>query len=232
LYLIKKEEIDICNIPIAKVTEQYLEYMEFMRLLDLNIAGEFLVMAATLMHIKSRMLLPPEEQPQEDAEEEDPRAELVRKLLEYKRFKEAASALSELEGEQKNRFSRVEGEKPGIADEEQFFEASLFDLINAFSKVLKEVPRQVFQEIIKDEFTVEEKVHQLLHLLMEQPVIYFSRLFEAAKSKGEIIATFLAVLELIRTKEIIVRQSIVFGEIEIVRNAIHIKADVTEEIAG
>ena len=97
LYLIKKEEADIFDIPIAKITEQYLQYIEYMKLLDLNIAGEFIVMAATLMHIKSRLLLPPDEQPPLEEEEEDPRTELVRRLIEYKKFKEAAGELSELE---------------------------------------------------------------------------------------------------------------------------------------
>jgi len=104
LYLIKKEEIDIYDIPIAKITDQYLEYLELMKLLDLNIAGEFLVMAATLIHIKSRMLLPPDQLEGEEKEEEDPRAELVRRLLEYKKFKEAATELSHMEKQQKNYF--------------------------------------------------------------------------------------------------------------------------------
>ena len=106
LYLIKKEEVDIYDIPIAKITDQYLEYMELMQLLDLNIAGEFLVMAATLMHIKSKLLLPPD-QTETAQEEEDPRAELVRRLLEYKKFKEAASELSHMESHQKHFFARV-----------------------------------------------------------------------------------------------------------------------------
>src|SRR3989338_9239973 len=109
LYLIKKEELEIHDIPIAKITEQYLEYLELMKILDLNIAGEFLVMAATLMHIKSRMLLPPEAIAPEEEEEEDPRAELIRKLLEYKKFKEAAGQLSVMEREQSKVFVRLPG---------------------------------------------------------------------------------------------------------------------------
>ena len=106
LYLIKKEELDIYDIPIAKITDQYLEYLELMKLLDLNIAGEFLVMAATLIHIKSKLLLPPDEVQAEDAEEADPRAELVKRLLEYKKFKEAASELSSMESRQNRPESR------------------------------------------------------------------------------------------------------------------------------
>ncbi len=219
LYLIKKNELDIYDIPIADITEQYLEYLELMRMLDLNIAGEFLVMAATLIHIKSKMLLPPEENEILPEEEEDPREELVRRLLEYKRFKEVAGVLQDLEGQRKKMFTR--STVADIESEEKFFEASLFDLITALTRVLKDVPKEVFQEIIKDEFTVEQKVHDLLHMLVEKPVIYLTELFKKAKSKLEIIATFLAVLELIRLKEIIVAQKKSFDDIEVIRNEKH-----------
>jgi segregation and condensation protein A len=219
LYLIKKNEIDIYDIPIAVITEQYLEYLELMRMLDLNIAGEFLVIAATLIHIKSKMLLPPDEKELLPEEEEDPREELVRRLLEYKRFKEVAGILQDLEGQRKKMFTRdIPFEvEPG----EVFFEASLFDLITAFTRVLKEVPKEMFQEIIKDEFSVEQKVHDLLHLLVKTPVMSLFNLFKNSKNKPEIIAIFLAVLELIRLKEIIVVQRQNFSDIEIVRNEKH-----------
>lgn len=231
LYLIKKEEIDIYDIPIAKITDQYLEYLEMMKLLDLNIAGEFLVMAASLIHIKSRMLLPPEQVEGAEQEEEDPRAELVRRLLEYKKFKEAAAALSSMEKQQKNYFARV---SPGAELEKEitasalqpageFFEASLFDLITAFTKVLKDIPKDVFHQVVKDEFTVSEKIHDILHLMVDKPLIFFNDLFKAAKTKFEIITTFLALLELIRLKEVIVRQAASFGNIEIIRNVEEIK---------
>ncbi|MBU1148247.1 MAG: segregation/condensation protein A [Candidatus Omnitrophica bacterium] len=219
LYLIKKNEVDIYDIPIAEVTEQYLEYMELMRMLDLNIAGEFLVMAATLIHIKSKMLLPPEEKEVFPEEEEDPREELVRRLLEYKKFKEVAGILQDMEGQRKKMFTRAmtfEAE-PG----EKFFEASLFDLITALTKVLKNVPKEIFQEIVRDEFTVEQKVHDLLHMLVTRPIIHLSELFKNAKNKSEIIAIFLAVLELIRLKEVIVAQKQSFSEIEVIRNEKH-----------
>lgn len=223
LYLIKKEELDIYDIPIAKITEQYLEYLEFMKMLDLNIAGEFLVMAATLMHIKSRMLLPPDET-QIDEEEEDPRTELVRRLLEYKKFKEAAGELSQMESKQKHFFARVgTGKEKAAPEENGFFEASLFDLITAFTKILKDIPRDVFHEVIKDEFTVSEKIHDILHLLVEKQAINFGDLFRATKSKREIITIFLALLELIRLKEIIVKQASPFSDIEITRNVESVK---------
>jgi segregation and condensation protein A len=224
LYLIKKEELDIYDIPIAKITDQYLEYLELMQLLDLNIAGEFLVMAATLMHIKSRLLLPPE-QVEGEIEEEDPRAELVKRLLEYKKFKEAAQHLSEMEKSQKHFFARIGvGADIVEAPQPEYFEASLFDLITAFTKVLKEIPRDAFHEIIKDEFTVSQKIHDVLHMLVDKPRIYFLELFKAAKNRLEVITTFLAVLELIRLKEILITQAHPFGEIEIVRNTEGIRA--------
>ncbi len=220
LYLIKKEEADIFDIPIAKITEQYLQYIEYMKLLDLNIAGEFIVMAATLMHIKSRLLLPPDEQPPLEEEEEDPRAELVRRLIEYKKFKEAAGELSEMERRRSLVFPRSVDEAQYIDKSEgPYFEASIFDLINAFSTILKSVSREAFLEVVKDEYTVEEKVHEIFHLLVEQPVMNFTDLFKKCKNRLELIATFLALLELIRLKEVSVRQRQMFSEIEVVRNA-------------
>jgi len=225
LYLIKKEEIDIYDIPIAKITEQYLEYLEVMEILDLDIAGEFLVMAATLMHIKSKLLLPPEEVTlQAEDEEVDPRAELVQRLLEYKKFKEAATQLRDMEHRRSELFTRISAEKMRISGEDKvYFESSIFDLISSFSKILKDFSREEFCEIIKDEFTVEEKVHEFLHLLLLKPVVYFIELFKKARNKLEIITIFLALLELIRLKEVIVRQGEVFGEIEIIRNRENIK---------
>jgi segregation and condensation protein A len=219
LYLIQKEEVDIYDIPISKITDQYLEYLELMKLLDLNIAGEFLVMAATLMHIKSKMLLPPD-QSEEEKVEEDPRAELVRRLIEYKKFKEAAGELSQMESHHKHFFARVgSGVKPDeLPREEEFFEASLFDLITAFTKVLKDIPKDVFYKVVKDEFTVSEKIHDILHMMVERRSLMFTDLFKTAKNKFEIITIFLAVLELIKIKEIIVVQSAPFAEIEIVKN--------------
>ncbi len=218
LYLVKKDHLNIYDIPVAQVTEQYLQYLNLMQLLDLNIAGEFLVMAATLMQIKSKMLLPAEEAPQE--EQEDPRDELVRRLLEYEKFKEIAETLRQKEHGQEEVFKRPKPiDKSEIpAETEVYFEASIFDLINAFSKALEDVPRQLFYEVIKDEFTIEDKVHQILHLLLVSSSVTLSELFGKAKNKLEIIVTFLAILELIRLKEIVARQKELFGEIEVLRN--------------
>ncbi|MCX5709189.1 MAG: segregation/condensation protein A [Candidatus Omnitrophica bacterium] len=219
LYLVKKDHLNIYDIPIAQVTEQYLKYIDLMQLLDLNIAGEFMVMAATLMQIKSKMLLPAEEVAPEE-EQEDPRAELVRRLLEYEKFKEIAETLRKREEEQREVFKRpkVEIEKGPADEKEVYFEASIFDLINAFSRALKDVPKEAFYEVIKDEFTIEQKVHDILHLLLMTPSVRISELFNKAKHKIEVIVTFLAILELVRMKEIVARQTELFQDIEISRN--------------
>ena len=144
LYLVKKDHLNICDIPVAQITDQYLRYMELMRLLDLNIAGEFIVMASTLIHIKSKMLLPPEPKENEQEEEEDPRSELIRKLLEYQKFKEAAGLLRQKELSRQNIFTRPQACAPVNSGEEVYFEASLFDLLSAFSKALKDIPGNYF----------------------------------------------------------------------------------------
>ena len=220
LYLIKKDEINIYDIPIAKITEQYLEYMEVMKLLDLDIAGEFILMAASLMHIKSRMLLPMEAIEEEQEELIVPREELVSKLLEYKKFKEAAEQFKEMQRRQRDSFTRLAvAEAPSREGEDgAYFEASLFDLITAFSKVLKAVPREAFHQVLRDEFTVSSKIHEILHILVEKTVILFSDLFRKAKNKGEVVAIFLALLELVKLKEVLVKQRAPFAEIELVRN--------------
>jgi len=220
LYLVKKDHLNIYDIPIAKVTGQYLQYIDLMQLLDLNIAGEFLVMAATLMQIKSQMLLPAEEGLAAEGEKEDPREELVRRLLEYEKFKEIASSLRQKETDQREIFKRpkVEEGKPEKEKKGVYFEASIFDLINAFSRALKDVPKEVFYEVVKDRFTMEEATHKILHLLLVNSQVKLSELFGQAKNKMEIIVTFLAVLELIKMKEIIALQSELFQEIDITRN--------------
>jgi len=219
LYLVKKDHLNIYDIPISKVTEQYLQYLNLMQLLDLNIAGEFLVLAAELMKIKSKMLLPAEETAEEE-EQEDPRAELIKRLLEYEKFKQIAETLREKETSQKEVFKRpkVEVEKEAGGEKPAYFEASIFDLINAFSAALKDVPKEVFYEVIKDEFTIEEKVHSLLHLLLVESSVRVSTLFAKAKHKLEVIVTFLAILELVRMKEVMLRQTGLFDDIEISRN--------------
>lgn len=220
LYLVKKDHLNISDIPIAEVTQQYLAYIDLMRMLDLNIAGEFLVMASTLIHIKSKMLLPVSRNDDVQEEEDDPRGQLVRKLLEYQKYKEAANFLRQKESRRMNVFTRPASD--ASLNPDSYFEASLFDLISAFSKAMKEIPRDIFYEIIKDEFTVEEKIHDLLHMLLNESSISLTRLFNSAKNQVEIVVTFLAILELIRMKEAIVAQREMFGEIQVMRNQVKI----------
>ncbi len=221
IYLVKKDHLNICDIPIAQVTDQYLAYLELMKCLDLNIAGEFLVMAATLMQIKSKMLLPPDPSTVEQEEVVDPREELVKQLLEYERFKEIALELRQRETSQQDVFKRPKVTVSGKelpAEGAVYFEASIFDLITAFSKALEDTPKELFYDVIKDEFTIEEKVHDILHSLILKASLSLAELFIRAKNKLEIIVTFLAILELIRMKEVNAVQKEVFGPIEIVRN--------------
>ena len=218
LYLIKREELDIYDIPIMVITRQYLDYLNLMEDLNLDIAGDFLVMAATLMQIKSRMLLPPDPAGLE-TQEEDPRAELVRRLLEYKAFKEAAERLKEFQSRQSGVFGRF-GSEPEFenADELTLGDVSLFDLLSSFARVLKSINDDAFHEILKDEYTVADKIEDIVQRLKKETSIQFSRLFRAAKNKLEAITTFLALLELIRQKEVFIIQDTQFGEIEISKN--------------
>lgn len=214
LYLIRKDEVDIYDIPIERITNQYMQYIELMRMLDLNIAGEFLVMAATLMMIKSRMLLPPEERLELEEEEEDPRWDLVRKLVEYKKFKDAALHLESLEALQQDVFVRGgEAVHLGPQSDVTLRDVSIFDLISAFGEVLKRVKTEELQEIFAERVTVAEKIESVMLRLREQGRIAFSQLFSGMVSRAEIVCTFLAILELIRLNQIIARQERAFGEI-------------------
>lgn len=219
LYLIKKEEVDIYEVNLTKLATQFLEYIDVMRLLDLEIAGEFLVMAATLMYIKSRELLPQDQQVLVEGEEEgeDPRWELIRKLVEYKKFKDAAAQLQSLEAREENSYPRLPV-KPEFGVEEAVGrqEASLFDLLNAVNAVLKRVnKREDLRDIFEDKWTVSEKIEQLLQLVTDRPKVRFLELFSASTSRSEVVVTFLALLELIRLRRLVALQDKEFGEIEI-----------------
>jgi len=216
LYLIKKDELDIYDIPIERITNQYMQYMDMMRMLDLNIAGEFLVMAATLMMIKSRMLLPVEERPELE-EEEDPRWDLVRQLVEYKKFKDAAEFLQTMECRQENVFTRAgEGVALGATDDVALGDVSIFDLISAFNEALKKVKKEDLTEIFADRYTVGEKVDLLINLIRTDGRVTLNKLFGNMTHRYEMVCTFLALLELIRLKQVRARQGAHFGEIEVV----------------
>ena len=221
LYLIRKEEVDIYDIPIERITTQYMEYLSLMRMLDLTIAGEFIVMAATLMMIKSRMLLPPDERPILEPEEEDPRWELVRQLLEYKKFKDAALHLQQRELDQENIFSR--GAEPLVSLEQDpglgLGDVSLFDLIAALNSVLKKVEVEELGEIFGEQFTVADKIEIILTTIQREEQMRFKDLFKDMASRVEIVCTFLALLELIRLRQIAARQEKEFDDIMIVRPA-------------
>lgn len=221
LYLIKKEEVDIYDVSIERITRQYLEYVDTFRMLDLEVAGEFVVMAANLIYIKSRSLLPIHQQPaEEDAEEEDPRWDLIRQLIEYKKFKDAAAQLQRRELEQEGLIPRVL-EKPNLAAPDGLLkqEVSIFDLINAFRKVLKrlESKREDLREIFEENFTVSDKIERIMAITRQERPMAFSELFASAASRTEIAVTFLALLELIRLKQLRVHQPEPFAEILITR---------------
>jgi segregation and condensation protein A len=222
LYLIKKEEVDIYEVNLTRLATQFIEYIETMRMLDLEVAGEFLVMAATLMYIKSRELLPVDQQAQVEGEEEgeDPRWELIRQLVEYKKFKDAAAQLQVLEARQEDVFPRAPGKLEFESDSSPHPEASIFDLVNAVNVVLKRFGKREDQrDIFEDKWTVSEKIELLMRVLSERPGVRFSELFEGVTSRSEVVVTFLALLELIRLKQLAAVQREPFGEIEICRVA-------------
>jgi len=236
LYLIKKEEVDIYSVNLTKLATQFIEYIEMMREFDLEVAGEFLVMASTLMYIKSRELLPVDQQAQveEDEEGEDPRWELIRQLVEYKKFKDAAAQLQVLEAQQEGVYPRLPI-KPEFEDENPApkQEVSIFDLLNAVNSVLKRFEqRDNPREIYEDKWSVSEKIEQIVQVMTQHTKVRFSELFEDATSRSEVVCTFLALLELIRLKQLICAQSSDFGEIEIRKREVVGEISTTPKSSG
>jgi segregation and condensation protein A len=220
LHLIKKHELDIYSIPIALITQQYLEYIDLMKSLDMEIAGDFLVMASTLTHIKSRMMLPPSENPENDEDGVDPRAELIRRLLEYKSFKEAAVSLEHKEETWSQVYTRPAEAAPEVAvpeDEPLLFDFHLFDLLAALRDVMARVPDAAF-EITAEAVSITEKISQILARLESADTMLFTDLFEGSSSKAQVIATFLALLELIKTRVVKAFQVEQFGAIRIMKS--------------
>ena len=216
LYLIKQDEIDIYDISIERITRQYLEYLQAFKELNIELAGEFIVMAANLIYLKSRSLLPVDQQPpEEDAQEDDPRWDLIRQLIEYKKFKEAAAELHQRELERERIFAR-EGGPPHLQDPLRLGEVGIFQLINAFQTVIKRVEaREDVQEIFGERFSVSEKIDAILQRVAVGAPIRFSDLFGAVVSRLEVVVTFLALLELIRLRQVRAVQKDIFAEIEI-----------------
>jgi segregation and condensation protein A len=217
LYLIKQDEIDIYDISLERITSQYLEYLQAFKELNIELAGEFIVMAANLIYLKSRSLLPVDQQPpEEDAAEDDPRWELIRQLIEYKKFKEAAAELHARQLEQEKIFAREGAPPPGTQEPLQLGEIGIFQLIHAFQIVIKRIEaRQDVQEIFAERFSVSEKIDAILQRVAEGARVRFSELFGAAASRLEVVVTFLALLELIRLKQVCATQRNLFDEIEI-----------------
>ena len=217
LHLIRENKVDIYDIPIALITGQYLLYIEIMKELDLEIAGEFLVMAATLIQIKSRMLLPPDEEvPPEELE--DPRLELVQRLLEYQSFKDAAAILKEKE----DVALRIFGRKPEELEEAEvmspelyLFDVNLFDLLAAFRKLLEHAPPEM-RTITRETLTVKDKMMHIAHMIEDLESMRFEELFRDTFSRVQLIVTFLALLELLRLGLARVYQEKEFGNIWII----------------
>ena len=212
LHLIKDAKIDIYDIPIAHITSQYLHYIEMMKELNLEIAGDFLVMASTLIHIKSRMLLPPDEDTPPE-EQEDPRLELVQKLLEYQAFKEAASTLREKEEEWKKVFSKEPVTDDG--DELYLVDVNLFDLMGAFRKLLETVSPDIVT-ITKETLTVKDRMSVIMEMIEGLEAIRFEEIFKGSVTRIQLIVTFVALLELIRLSLVKAYQEKEFGNIWII----------------
>ena len=218
LYLIKRDELDIYEISLERITRQYLEYLQAFKELNIDVAGEFVVMAANLIYLKSRSLLPADQQPpEEDAEEDDPRWDLIRQLIEYKKFKEAAAQLQVRQLEQEGVLLRHADaiDLPAIAPL-RLGEVGIFQLINAFQAVIKRVEaREDLREIFGEHYTVSDKIEWILQRTSDGVPLKFSELFARMASRVEIVVTFLALLELIRLRQVSAIQVNPFDEIEL-----------------
>ena len=220
LHLIKKHELDIYDIPIALVTQQYLDYLDLMQELNLDVAGEFLVMAATLIHVKSRMLLPRPD-PTQDDPEEDPREALVRRLLEHQRFKAAAELLHEKEIQRSAQWHRPDGAVADVVGEppEPEIEVDLFSLMAAFRHVIERARTRPKVVLPPEQISIETRIEQLLARLSETEACGFEDLFADAHGRSGMIVTFLALLEMIRLKLVRVFQQGNFGAIRVYKRA-------------
>jgi segregation and condensation protein A len=219
LYLIKRDQIDIHDIPIAPITHQYMEYLELMQALNLDVAGEFMVMAATLIHIKSKLLVPIEPTEVEGEQEYvDPREELVQRLLEFQRYKEAAGILHQQAQIRAAQWTRPDAVVPRFDDAgEEMLEAGLYDLIAAFKELLDRRKALLAHEIEAEGPPVEQRMEELLAMIREGESLEFLDLFASLGTKAEMIVTFLALLELIRLKRVRVYQRGMFASIRVFR---------------
>ena len=214
LHLIKKNEVSITDIPIATITEQYLATLDLMETLSLDVAGEFLVMASTLVHIKSRMLLPAGADEPDEEEGVDPREELICRLLEYQRYKDAAEQLVQREILSRDVFARAATPTEEVGPR-GFREISVFELLGALKQVIDRLPKDTFHEVTLEKITVREKMTLLLDRLRQQGGVMFESLFAEVKSRMEVIVTFLAMLELVKVRAIRILQKEMAGPIMI-----------------
>ncbi|GAA5139641.1 segregation/condensation protein A [Prosthecobacter algae] len=220
LYLIKKDEIDIYDVSIGRITKQYLDYINTFKMLNIEVASEFIVMAANLMYLKSRELLPQTQQPpEEDADEEDPRWELIRQLVEYKKFKDVAQFLGTQEVKA-DEFFATTPELPDLTAPAPDIvgQVGIFDLIRAFQKVLKRFENSTdIREIVSDRYSVADKIEHLLEAIPMGGRVRFDSLFSTAASRVEVIVTFLAMLELMKLNHLMVEQEQMLGDIVVIR---------------
>jgi len=214
LYLIKKEEVDIYDIPIARITRQYLKYIEMMTVLNLEVAGEFILMAATLIHIKTRLLLPRDEA---DTEETDPREELIMALIEYKKFKEAGEILRENALLEERNYVPPSPVGKVRKDIEELPDVNLFDLISAFKDVLVANRDEVFHEIEPFEVSVEDRMELVMAALKQHEYASFTELFADIPKRIVAVVTFIALLELARNHRITISQSRLFADVRVYR---------------
>lgn len=216
LHLIRKNEMDIYDIPIAEITEQYLATIDTLKSLNLDVAGEFLLMAATLVHIKSRLLLPQAEEEGDEAEETDPRAELVRRLLEYQKYKEGAKDLDALPLLGREVFGR-KFPSPELAQgaETEFHEVGLYELVEALRELLKTRPEEMFHEVTAERLSVAERIQEILGLLAERESLAFAELLPRPVGRDDIVVTFLAMLELVKLRLVRLLQTTRFGPIRL-----------------
>jgi segregation and condensation protein A len=215
LHLIRKNEMEITDIPIAEITAQYLAVIDTLQTLNLDLAGEFLLMAATLLHIKSRMLLPQvAEDGAEEEDEEDPRAELVRRLLEYQKYKDAAVRLDKLPQLHRDVFARS-APAPEVTEEGEgeFAAVGLYDLVQALQQLLRERPEPLVHQVYAETLSVADRINQILGALQGQQSLAFTELFAAESGRQEVIVTFLALLELVKMRLVRLLQSQRFGAI-------------------
>ncbi len=213
VHLIKKNEVDIYDIPIALITKQYLDYIQWFKSMNIELAGDFLVMAATLAQVKSKMLLPAVE---DDEDQEDPRQEITRPLMEYLKLKSAADDLAGRNLLGKDTFTREHGDEDYLSDQdEDMIKIGLFELIDAFQKILKNVSSDHLVDLTADNISVKDKISEIIDIFEKQNSVTFNELFSLNADKSDVIVTFLAILEMVRVNLVRMAQNVKTGIIRL-----------------